>query len=166
MADPVAIPPTTHPMPRRHHGAVPEPGTAVDPISIALTYHQQTKHHLDRYARSLGYLDWATQPEPFRIFKGTMRVELPLAADGLSTPYADLLTPLAVPAQPLDFRSIPSSLNWPSAYLPGRSSRATAGPFAATPAAAICTPPRVMPSCQLCRISRRVSITMPATITA
>src|SRR5438132_4251397 len=93
-------------MPRRHHGAVPEPGAAVDPIPIALTYHQQTKHHLDRYARSLGYLDWASQPDPFRIFKGAMRVELPLAADGLTTPYADLFTPLAVPAQPLDFRSI------------------------------------------------------------
>src|SRR5437773_4802950 len=93
-------------MPRRHDGAVPEPGAAVDPIPIALTYHQQTKHHLDRYARSLGYLDWATQPDPFRIFKGAMRVELPLAADGLTTPYADLFTPLAVPAQPLDFRSI------------------------------------------------------------
>ena len=67
MADPEAIPPTTHPMPRRHDGAVPEPGASVDPISIALTYHQQTKHHLDRYARSVGYLDWATQPDPFRI---------------------------------------------------------------------------------------------------
>jgi SagB-type dehydrogenase family enzyme len=93
-------------MPRRHHGAVPEPGAAVDPIPIALTYHHQTKHHLDRYARSLGYLDWATQPDPFRIFKGAMRVELPLTADGLATPYADLFTSLAVPSQPLDLRNI------------------------------------------------------------
>ena len=24
-----------------------------------------TKHHFNRFARSLGYLDWATQPNPF-----------------------------------------------------------------------------------------------------
>ena len=30
------------------------------------TYHEQTKHHFHRYARSLGYMDWATQPHPFR----------------------------------------------------------------------------------------------------
>jgi SagB-type dehydrogenase family enzyme len=98
--------PTTHSVPRRRHGAVAETGAAVDPISIGLSYHQQTKHHLDRYARSLGYLDWATQPDPFRIFKGAVRVELPLAADSLNTPYADLFTPLAVLARPLDLSSI------------------------------------------------------------
>jgi len=32
----------------------------------ALHYHQATKHHFNRFARSLGYLDWATQPDPFR----------------------------------------------------------------------------------------------------
>jgi SagB-type dehydrogenase family enzyme len=77
-----------------------------DPITIALSYHQQTKHYLDRYARSLGYLDWANQPDPFRTFKGVLRVELPLAADSLTTPFADLYTPLAVPARQLDLQSI------------------------------------------------------------
>jgi SagB-type dehydrogenase family enzyme len=86
--------------------AVSKTVTAVDSIAIALSYHRQTKHHLDRYARSLGYLDWATQPNPFRTFQGTMRIELPLVADSLNTPYADLFTPLAVPPLPLDLRSI------------------------------------------------------------
>lgn len=71
-----------------------------------LSYHQRTKHHLERYARALGYLDWDTQPDPFRTFTGATRVELPLAADGLTTCYADLYTPLAVPARPLDLDSI------------------------------------------------------------
>ncbi|MBI3411257.1 MAG: SagB/ThcOx family dehydrogenase [Planctomycetes bacterium] len=75
-------------------------------ISIALSYHQQTKHQLDRFARSLGYLDWASQPDPFRTFEGAMRIELPLAADGVATPYADLYIPSAVPARPLDLGSI------------------------------------------------------------
>ena len=33
-------------------------------------YHETTKHHLYRSARSLGYLDWATQPDPFRRYRG------------------------------------------------------------------------------------------------
>jgi len=93
-------------VPWRRPSAVSETGAAADSILIALSYHQQTKHHLDRYACSLGYLDWATQPDPFRTFKGAMQVELPLAADGLNTPYADLFTPMAVPARPLDLKSI------------------------------------------------------------
>jgi SagB-type dehydrogenase family enzyme len=80
--------------------------SAIQPVSIALSYHQQTKHHLDRYARSLGYLDWATQPNPFRTFEGTRRVDLPLAADGLHTPFADLFTPAAIPAQLLNLTGV------------------------------------------------------------
>jgi SagB-type dehydrogenase family enzyme len=70
------------------------------------SYHQQTKHHLHRYARSLGYLDWATQPNPFRTFEGAVPVELPLAADGLHATYADLFTPLAISARPLELRNL------------------------------------------------------------
>jgi len=54
----------------------------------------------------LGYLDWATQPDPFRIFIGTKRIELSLAADGLNTPFADLYTPLALHPRPLNLESI------------------------------------------------------------
>jgi hypothetical protein len=60
-----------------------------NPIANVFLYHQQTKHHQDRYARSLGYLDWATQPDPFRTFQGAKRIELPLAADGLIASYAE-----------------------------------------------------------------------------
>ena len=35
-----------------------------------LTYHDGTKHQFHRFARSLGYLDWASQPNPFRSFAG------------------------------------------------------------------------------------------------
>ncbi len=40
-------------------------------------YHDGTKHHFHRYARSLGYLDWASQPNPFRSFAGAPLVPLP-----------------------------------------------------------------------------------------
>jgi SagB-type dehydrogenase family enzyme len=44
---------------------------------IALDYHENTKHHFNRFARSAGYLDWATQPNPFRYYDGAPRVDLP-----------------------------------------------------------------------------------------
>jgi len=56
-------------------------------------YHEQTKHHFFRYARSPGYLDWANQPEPFRRYAGAALVPLPrLRSDGApsSPPYQDL----------------------------------------------------------------------------
>jgi SagB-type dehydrogenase family enzyme len=37
---------------------------------VVHTYHDGTKHAFDRFARSLGYLDWASQPKPFRSFDG------------------------------------------------------------------------------------------------
>ena len=49
---------------------------ARDPLAIVHEYHEQTKHHFNRFARSLGYLDWATQPDPFRTFDGSPRVDL------------------------------------------------------------------------------------------
>jgi SagB-type dehydrogenase family enzyme len=39
-------------------------------------YHDGTKHHFERFARSLGYLDWASQPRPFRSFDGAPVVSL------------------------------------------------------------------------------------------
>ncbi len=39
-------------------------------------YHDRTKHHVNRYAESLGFLDWANQPDPFRSFAGA--IQLPL----------------------------------------------------------------------------------------
>jgi len=40
-------------------------------------YHDGTKHHFHRFARSLGYLDWASQPNPFRSFAGAPAFRLP-----------------------------------------------------------------------------------------
>src|SRR5207253_2608744 len=49
--------------------SVPEQSPA-DRVRQVLSYHRRTKHHLHRYAESPGYLDWATQPDPFRTFDG------------------------------------------------------------------------------------------------
>lgn len=49
-----------------------------DPIDRVIRYHVQTKHHFNRYARSLGQLDWASQPDPFRRYEGATLIPLPL----------------------------------------------------------------------------------------
>jgi SagB-type dehydrogenase family enzyme len=82
-------------------------GTASgDQVRRTLAYHERTKHHLHRYARSLGYLDWATQPNPFRTYHGAARLELPLLADSLPTTYAELYVPSGVPARPVTVENI------------------------------------------------------------
>lgn len=55
----------------------------------ARAYHQITKHHVQRQARSLGYLDWNSQPDPFRRFPGAALVEL--SHDAEADPAARLL---------------------------------------------------------------------------
>lgn len=51
-----------------------------DKLNTVYSYHEQTKHHPGRYARSVGYMDWANQPFPFRRFEGAPTVALPLPA--------------------------------------------------------------------------------------
>jgi SagB-type dehydrogenase family enzyme len=81
----------------------------MDPLAVVLDYHRETKHHLSAYARSLGYLDWANQPDPFRRFHGSRLVPLPIldAEDEPRSPrYDDLYRPFAVPCVPLSIRSL------------------------------------------------------------
>jgi SagB-type dehydrogenase family enzyme len=40
-------------------------------LATVYRYHDGTKHHFHAFARSLGYLDWASQPHPFRGFADT-----------------------------------------------------------------------------------------------
>ena len=51
---------------------------STDPVDQVIRYHIQTKHHFNRYARSMGFLDWANQPDPFRRFAGAELIPLPL----------------------------------------------------------------------------------------
>ncbi len=45
-------------------------------------YHERTKHRLGAYARGPEYLDWDSQPDPFRRFAGAPLVSLPLSGPG------------------------------------------------------------------------------------
>jgi SagB-type dehydrogenase family enzyme len=41
-----------------------------DMLDKVIAYHEATKHHYDAYAPGPGFLDWATQPDPFRRYAG------------------------------------------------------------------------------------------------
>ena len=69
---------------------------------LVRAYHERTKHRPDRYAASLGYLDWATQPDPFRTYAGAPRVMLPEVAVTATPTWDALFRPGAVPARACD----------------------------------------------------------------
>jgi len=81
----------------------------MEPLEVVLEYHRETKHHLSGYARSLGYLDWASQPDPFRRFHGSRLVPLPILdaeEEPRSPRYEEVYCPSAVPCAPLSVRSL------------------------------------------------------------
>ncbi len=59
-------------------------------LNGVVEYHERTKHHPFRYARSLGYLDWANEPDPFRRYKGAKIIQLPLIQRDIETSYIGL----------------------------------------------------------------------------
>ena len=75
-------------------------------IRAVLAYHSRTKHHLHRFATSSGYLDWETQPDPFRTYAGAEIVKLPLLSGNLQSKFHDLYVPGAISPAPLDLDSI------------------------------------------------------------
>lgn len=72
-------------------------------------FHDRTKHRPGRYAASLGYLDWDTQPNPFRIHDGAPIV--PLSRDPLThgPSWPDLLRG-TTPALPLSAAQVATLL--------------------------------------------------------
>ncbi len=56
----------------------------------AFHYHEETKHSFHRYARSLAYMDWATQPDPFRSYKRVEQVSLPFNEINSNASHLDL----------------------------------------------------------------------------
>jgi SagB-type dehydrogenase family enzyme len=81
----------------------------MDALDMVIRYHHETKHHLNRSARSLGYLDWANQPNPFRRFDGAALIPLPILGPEEEPPsprYDDLYRPGTVPSAPVTLRSL------------------------------------------------------------
>ncbi len=80
--------------------------TGTDGCETVLRYHERTTHHPGHSAPGPGFLDWASQPDPFRTYEGAALVELPLAGDDLGVSWGGLHQPGAVPSRPLDRASL------------------------------------------------------------
>ncbi len=88
---------------------------SLDPLEVVMRYHQETKHHFFRSARSLGYMDWANQPDPFRRFEGAPLISLPLLNPDdapLSPLYEDLYRPGAIAGAPVTVRTLSRFLEY------------------------------------------------------
>ena len=53
-----------------------DPLPMFDLLSDVIAYHQATKHHFHAYASGPQYLDWETQPNPFRRYVGAPLIPL------------------------------------------------------------------------------------------
>lgn len=73
---------------------------------FAIAYHEETKHHYRRYARSPGYLDWANQPDPFRRYAGCEVLALAHGAADRGPAYAELFVPGLIPSTAVNRESI------------------------------------------------------------
>ncbi len=71
-----------------------------DTAAEVLSYHRLSMHHPERYAPGPGGLDWATQPAPFRQYRGCRQIELLHRPLEESHPYDGIFSgPAATPAR-------------------------------------------------------------------
>ena len=71
-----------------------------------IRYHEATKHHFHRYAKSLGYMDWKNQPNPFRFYENVETVSLPLLEEITKVEYTALYTRENTVSQAFDLENI------------------------------------------------------------
>ena len=82
------------------------PREDLDPVAVITAYHDRTRHFPGRYARALGFLDWDSQPDPFRWFDGCPRVALPVVPPTDTPPYEAAFLEGHLPPRPLDADSL------------------------------------------------------------
>lgn len=80
--------------------------TEPTPLELVVAYHQTTKHHYYRFAAGPGYLDWETQPDPFRRYRGAPVIELDLCPPGESPAYEVAFQAGQIPPASLNRQSV------------------------------------------------------------
>jgi SagB-type dehydrogenase family enzyme len=106
-------------------------GSAKEVVVVA--YHERTKHHFHRYAAALGYMDWATQPDPFRRYAGADLVRLLLPKAGNPLPYWQLYANASVPPMPLSLASVSLFFRYALSLTAWKQSGNTTWPLRANP---------------------------------
>jgi SagB-type dehydrogenase family enzyme len=71
---------------------------------VVRSYHERTKHNFNRYASSLGFLDWASQPDPFRRYEGAEIVALSHPQD--DTPLFREVVSKKTALRPFNFKTL------------------------------------------------------------
>ena len=77
-----------------------------DKAKEIIDYHEATKHHFERYARSLGYMDWDNQPNPFRFYRKTPIIELPLLKADPPAAHHGLYERQETTSQPINLETV------------------------------------------------------------
>ncbi len=75
-------------------------------LGVVYEYHTRTKHQFHQYARSLGYMDWDNQPDPFRRYDQALTVALDRPSSTELPTYDSLFDVIKRPAASLDRDSI------------------------------------------------------------
>jgi SagB-type dehydrogenase family enzyme len=76
-------------------------------LQAVFDYHQATKHRFEAFAPGPGFLDWATQPDPFRRYAGARLIRLETIAPTDDPHYDAIFMPGHMPAAaPLNRYSI------------------------------------------------------------
>ena len=101
---------------RRSEPPPAPPRPAPSPLDVVLAYHQTTKHAPYRYARSLGYMDWDTQPNPFRRYIGAPLASLDVIPTASEPTWDAVFQTGAIAPRPLD-RAFVSQLFYDSLAL-------------------------------------------------
>ena len=83
-----------------------------DNIQIIKIYHEETKHHYHKFANALGFMDWDSQPDPFRRFIGADLIPLPLQRQDNTPLYEDIFTPGKVKPDSLNQETVAKFLEY------------------------------------------------------
>lgn len=78
-------------------------------IGKVVKYHIETKHDFNHHSRSLGFMDWNNQPNPFRRFEGAELIALPVLeakSEPISPIYDDMYRFATVPTVRMSSASI------------------------------------------------------------
>jgi SagB-type dehydrogenase family enzyme len=77
------------------------------PLQPVYAYHEATKHRFEAFASGPGFLDWATQPDPFRRYAGARLIRLETVAVTDEPRYDAIFTSASLPvAAPVNHHSI------------------------------------------------------------
>jgi SagB-type dehydrogenase family enzyme len=75
-------------------------------LDVVRRYHVRTKHHFHAYARGPGYLNWDTQPDPFRRYVGARVLPLDREPPGELPFYESAFLRGGVAPEPLNRASV------------------------------------------------------------